>query len=83
MIIKFIKPHPILHKHGKPFSGRPNFYNAPIKAMNLIMQGYATLEHSCKNCNPFHIDTNKDDYNKPFKYDDEWYEKKHDNCYED
>ena len=53
------------------------------EAMNLIMQGYATLEHSCKNCNPFHIDTNKDDYNKPFKYDDEWYEKKHDNCYED
>ena len=77
MRIKFIKPHPILHKDGKIGSGSPNFFNAPIKGMNLIIQGYAKLVHSCKGCNPYHIEMTEEDYNKPFRINPQWTS---DNC---
>lgn len=57
MRIKFIKPHPTLHKNNKRWNyGALNYGASPIKGMNLIMQGYAILVHSCRNCNPYHID---------------------------
>ena len=77
MRIKFIKPHPLLHKDGKIGGGSPNFLNAPIKGMNLIIQGYAKLVHSCKGCNPYHIEMTEEDYNKPFRINPQWTS---DNC---
>ena len=69
MRIKFIKPHPVIHKNKRRFdTGSPNFGASPIKAMNLIIQGYAVLVHSCKNCNHYHINPTADDYNKPFEF---------------
>ena len=74
MQIKFIKPHPVIHgkDYKGSFVGAPNFLNAPIKAMNLIMQGYAELIHSCKGCNPYHIEMTEKDYRKPFRRDPQW-----------
>jgi len=66
MQIKFIKKHPT--SGGWKDKGGSGKYNigATIKAMNLIIQGYAKLIHSCKNCNPYHLDINLKDF-KPKK----------------
>jgi len=82
MRIKFIKRHPVIHynPNHKPgqeelpprYRGIVAFSNAPIKAMNLIMQGYAELYHSCHKCNPFHIYPTKESYGKPFKLNPDW-----------
>ena len=82
MRIKMIKPHPVTGR----YIGGGNAYNpgATIKAMNLVVQGYAELLHSCNNCNPYHIELSeisKKDYSKPFKHDLNWYNnKKTKNC---
>ena len=66
MQVKFIKKHPT--SGGWKDKGGSGKYNigATIKAMNLIIQGYAKLIHSCKNCNPYHLDINSKDF-KPKK----------------
>lgn len=68
MIIKFIKKHPTKFGWSNSVGHTATYnYRATIKAMNLIMQGYAVLIHSCKDCNPYHLDINKKDFSKPFK----------------
>jgi len=83
MRIKFIKNHPPTHgglpDSFVPSTGAANYYNAPIKAMNLIMQGYAVLAHSCRVCNPYHI--NEKDWGKPFKVDNKFYDKNDGICH--
>tara|TARA_R110000824_G_scaffold24840_3_gene86962 strand:- start:568 stop:777 length:210 start_codon:yes stop_codon:yes gene_type:complete len=62
MKVKFIKKYPT--KSGWRDIGYNGTYNvkATIKAMNLVMQGYAKLIHSCKKCNPYHLDINLRDF---------------------
>lgn len=71
MIIRFLKKHPTSF-HWSNRIGQIGKYNpgATIKAMNLIMHGYAELIHSCKNCNPYHLNIDLKDFKKPFKYKD-------------
>ena len=69
-----IKPHPVTNRK----KGGGHAYNSGsiIKAINLVVQGYAELLHSCKNCNPYHIEyseINREDYQKPFKLDPDWH----------
>jgi hypothetical protein len=68
MTIKFLKKHPT-NFGWRNRIGQVGKYNpgATIKAMNLIMQGYAELVHSCKDCNPYHIEIDLKDFKKPFK----------------
>ena len=68
MIIKFLKKHPT-NFGWRNRIGQVGKYNpgATIKAMNLITQGYAELVHSCKNCNPYHLNIHLEDFKKPFK----------------
>ena len=67
MMIKFIKEYPNSNGcWGNSPSGKYN-NGATIKAMNLIIHGYATLIHSCKKCNPYHLDITLEDFKKPFK----------------
>ena len=62
MQIKFIKDYPTaIGWRKKGGSGKYNI-KATLKAMNLIMQGYADLIHSCKECNPLHLDINLKDF---------------------
>ena len=73
MMIKFTKEYPKSNGcWGNSASGRYNS-GATIKAMNLIIHGYATLIHSCKNCNPYHLDITLEDFKKPFKIGDNKY----------
>ena len=67
MQIKFIKNYPSgTGWRDKGGSGKYNI-GATIKAMNLVIQGYAELIHSCKECNPYHLNINLEDFKKPFK----------------
>ena len=67
MIIKFLKSHPTLVGWSdKKGIGKYN-KKSTIKAMNLIINGHASLVHSCKECNPYHLDITLDDFSKPFK----------------
>ena len=68
MIIKFVEDYPT--SSGLWGSSRGvGKYNpqSTIKAMNLIMHERAILVHSCKECNPYHLDITLDDFKKPFK----------------
>ena len=63
MMVKFTKRHPTVGGwRDKGYNGTYNI-SATIKAMNLIMQGYAELIHSCKECNPYHLNINLEDFN--------------------
>ena len=67
VIIKFLKEYPKSNATwGNNPVGKYN-RNATIKAMHLIMHGYAKLIHSCKECNPYHLDITLKDFKKPFK----------------
>lgn len=66
MIIKFLKSHPTSHGYISNHLGVGKYnVGSTIKAMNLIVQGYAKLIHSCKDCNPYHLDM--EDFQKPFR----------------
>ena len=62
MQVKFIKEHPTSGGwRDKGYNGKYNI-KSTIKAMNLIMQGYAELIHSCKDCNPYHLNIDLEDF---------------------
>ena len=69
MIIKFLKKHPNSAGIWSNRIGQVGTYNSrsTIKAMNLVVQGYAELVHSCKSCNPYHLNIDLEDFKKPFK----------------
>jgi len=71
MMVKFLKKYPTSHGWSNKI-GHVGTYNrgSTIKAMNLVMQGYAELVHSCKGCNPYHLDIDLDNFKKPFKLKD-------------
>ena len=62
MMIKFIKRHPTgAGWRDKGYNGKYSI-GATLKAMNLVIQGYAELIHSCKECNPYHLNINLEDF---------------------
>ena len=62
MQVKFIKEHPTSGGwRDNRCNGKYNI-KSTIKAMNLIMQGYAELIHSCKECNPYHLNIDLEDF---------------------
>jgi hypothetical protein len=71
MIIKFLKKYPT-SDGWRSNIGHVGTYNlnSTIKAMNLVIQGYAELVHSCKSCNPYHLDIGLEDFKKPFKLEE-------------
>lgn len=62
MQIRFIKDHPT--ERGWSNSRGNGKYNigATLKGINLVLQGYAVLIHSCKECNSYHLNINEDYY---------------------
>ena len=70
MIIKYLKKHPNSVGFWNNRIGQVGSYilGSTIKAMNLVVQGYAELVHSCKSCNPYHLEIDLEDFKKPFKF---------------